>query len=124
MSRLVRISTKAPDAQPVIRVYNNRCVLNKYAAELMGLSEDWRVDLRLDKDEADCGRDRIFIGRCAYPQGYKLHRRGLSFIANSADMRHILCEHLDGYGAYRICPEYPEQDDDTTYYNIFFRKYD
>lgn len=124
MANLVHISNKAPQSEPLIRVYADKCTLNRYAVELMHLTDGCKVDLLKDADEEMAGRDRIYIGKSSGPLGFRVISRGRTCRIFSSEFRKILNEHLQGPGVYRISPEWPEEMNGMVYYNIFFRRYD
>lgn len=119
---MIHLDNKAPKDVPLLRVYASRCTLNASAAKLLGLMDGGRIDVLQDKDEADRGRDRIYV--CCSPKacGYAAKRRGRTFIVHSTSLCRILSAHLQGLGTYRITPDFPSVQGGVTYYNIFFRK--
>ena len=125
MTRLVDLEHKLYSADPTIRVYTTRFILNAAALRLLGISEQSsRVFIRIDQQQAVLGRQRLYIARSDKPIGYAVRRRNNRGLVSSVSLCQQLAERLNGYGAYRICEEASIQEDGLTWYEIFFRKYD
>ena len=125
MSQLVDLEHKLYSADPTIRIYPARFILNAAALRLLGVNEQAsRVFIRVDKEQAFSGRQRLYIARSDKPIGYAVRRRNNRGLVSSVSLCRLLAEKLNGYGAYRICEEASIQEDGMTWYEIFFRKYD
>jgi len=125
MTQLIDIENKLYPADPTLRLYPNRCVLNAAALRLLDLDgQAFRVFIRIDKQQAFSGRQRLYIARSDKVIGYVVRRRSNRGLINSASLCRLLAEKLNGYGAYRICEEVSVQEDGMTFYEIFFRRYD
>lgn len=125
MTRLVDLEHKLYSADPTIRVYTTRFILNAAALRLLGIPEQSsRVFIRIDQQQAVLGRQRLYIARSDKPIGYAVRRRNNRGLVSSVSLCQQLAERLNGYGAYRICEEASIQEDGMTWYEIFFRKYD
>ena len=125
MSQLVDLEHKLYSADPTIRIYPARFILNAAALRLLGVNEQAsRVFIRVDKEQAFSGRQRLYIARSDKPIGYAVRRRNNRGLVSSVSLCRLLAEKLNGYGAYRICEEISIQEDGATWYEIFFRKYD
>ena len=125
MTRLVDLEHKLYSADPTIRIYPARFILNAAALRLLGIDEQaFRVFVRIDQQQAISGRQRLYIARSDKPIGYAVRRRDNRGLVSSVSLCRQLAEKLNGYGAYRICEEVSIQEDGLTWYEIFFRKYD
>lgn len=125
MTHLVDLEHKLYSADPTIRIYPPRFILNAEALRLLGITEQsFRVLIREDKEQAVLGRQRLYIARSNKPIGYAVRRRNYRGLVSSVSLCRLLSEKLNGYGAYRICKEASIQEDGMTWYEIFFRKYD
>lgn len=125
MTRLVDLEHKLYSADPTIRVYTTRFILNAAALRLLCIPEQSsRVFIRIDQQQAVLGRQRLYIARSDKPIGYAVRRRNNRGLVSSVSLCQQLAERLNGYGAYRICEEASIQEDGMTWYEIFFRKYD
>lgn len=125
MSQLVDLEHKLYSADPTIRIYPARFILNAAALRLLGINEQaFRVFIRIDKQEAFSGRQRLYIARSDKPIGYAVKRRDNRGLVSSVSLCRLLAEKLNGYGAYRICEEVSIEEDGATWYEIFFRRYD
>ena len=65
---------------------------------------------------------RLYIGR-KDTNAFTAIRRGRSYLINSRVLSRELADSLEGRGTYRICPEDSVENNGTTYFNIFFKKY-
>lgn len=119
---LAKLVESAPRSEALIRVYSSYCVLNGSAAMLMGLSPGSGVMVFYDKEQRSAGRMRLYVGR-KDTNAFAVIRRGRSYLINSRGLARELADNLEGRGTYRICPEDSVENNGTTYYNIFFRKY-
>lgn len=108
----------------VIRVSLNETVLNRKAVELLGIQEGDRVRIRYDEMESLAGRDRVYISKSNGSVGFLPRQTSYSFKIFSRSLSRALARHLQGFGAYRICPEVTKEIDGVTNYEIFFRKYE
>lgn len=125
MSQLVDLEHKLYAADPTLRLYKTRFMLNASALRLLGISEQsFRVLVRIDRQEAISGRFRLYIARSNKSVGYAVRRRNNRGLVNSVSLCALLAEKLNGCGAYRICEEVSVQEDGMTFYEIFFRRYD
>ena len=125
MTKLVDLEHKLYSADPTIRIYPARFILNAAALRLLGIDEQaFRVFVRIDQQQAISGRQRLYIARSDKPIGYAVRRRDNRGVVSSVSLCRQLAEQLNGYGAYRICEEVSIQEDGLTWYEIFFRKYD
>ena len=125
MTKLVDLEHKLYSADPTIRIYPARFILNAAALRLLGIDEQAsRVFVRIDQQQAISGRQRLYIARSDKPVGYAVRRREKRGLVSSVSLCRTLAEKLNGYGAYRICEEVSIKEDGLTWYEIFFRKYD
>ena len=125
MSQLVDLEHKLYAADPTLRLYPVRFTLNAAALRLLGINEQaFRIFIRIDRQEAISGRQRLYIARSNKPTGYAVRARNKRGLVNSVTLCKLLAEKLNGCGAYRICEEVSIQEDGMTWYEIFFRRYD
>lgn len=125
MARLEDIEKKLSPADPVIRIYRGRCVLNASACRLLGIpGKSQRILVRRDMEQAAAGRDRIYISHSYMATGYVFKMRGNEARINSSSLCLKLAGYLEGPGAYRICPEVSITENGRTWYEIFFKRYD
>lgn len=119
MEYLIRTLTP-DDAQ--IRVYPSSIALNAAACRLLGIEQGDRVSFRT---RTDIGMRVIYIGKSNNSIGVRLKSqkgRNGGYIYSSA-VSGALADALQGCGCYRICHETPVQEDGTTLYEIFFKKF-
>ena len=125
MTQLVDLEHKLYAADPTLRLYKTRFILNASALRLLGINEQaFRIFIRIDQQEAISGRQRLYIARSNKSIGYAVRRLDNRGLVNSVSLCQLLSEKLNGYGAYRICEEVSVQEDGMTWYEIFFRRYD
>lgn len=123
---LVDIDRIPTNADAVIRIYRNRCVISARAYNILGLSAAQnRVRVRQDMEQYERGgRVRIYISRSNSPVvGYLVKKRRNVGQINSTRLCSRLANMLDGYGTYRICEEICVSENNETSFEIFFKKY-
>ena len=126
MPTMVDIARVLPSAAACIRIYKNEIIISAPAAKLLGIPDNpgCRLLIRQDADEAQRGRDRVYIGRSNTSAGFPVSRKGCRYRLISAALIRRLITHLEGYGTYRIDDEVPVAKGGITYYEIFFKKYE
>ncbi len=124
MCLMTNINNHLHKSSPSIKVYKNRCTLNKEAIDLLKLNLNDKIDISIDQEERKLGRDRIYICKTQSKKGYSLQPRGRTYRINSTQLSKSLSQYLQGYGTYRICEEVSEIENGVIYYNIFFKRYD
>lgn len=121
---LVPLTKSIPETEPKIRVYRRYVVLNAAAVRLLGLKD----------------RDYVQVAHPVYHFNKELYIRRTSLAVGSYTARvqkgkgtmrlssmrlsALVAEYLNGYGCYLISPKGPIEDENGTYYNIFFKNYD
>lgn len=122
---LQRLTHTAPANEAVVRVYAGKVTLNACASRLLGLSPGDLVTIAYDKDHYQASGDkRLYIGKVKR-NAHKVIKRAESYYICSTSLSRSMADALQGFGAYRICPEdYSIGMDGEKFYNIFFKKYD
>ena len=126
MPTMVDIARVLPSAAACIRIYKNEIIISAPAAKLLGIPDNpgCRILVRQDADEAQRGRDRVYIARSDTMAGYPISKKDCRYRLISATLIRRLITHLEGYGTYRIDDEVPVVIGGITYYEIFFKKYE
>lgn len=119
---LVDISNTVSRAEPLLRVYDSKIVLNAAASALLGLNENSCLSFKADERETS---SHVYVGNVlAARQCYPVRKRANTYYVTDSTLSRKLAERLQGCGTYRISKEDNLEYSGVTYYNIFFRKYD
>lgn len=116
------ISKGLPETEPKMRIYGHYVVLNAAAVQLLGIKDGDYVQFA---KPVYGFRDELYIRKTNVPAGSHIARmRRQTARISSRVLLEILREKLGGNGCFRICPEVTVEDENGTYYNIFFKNYD
>lgn len=119
---LVDVSNTVCRAEPLLRVYDSKIVLNAAASSLLCLDEKSCLSFKADERET-CSH--VYVGNVsAARQCYPVRRRANTYFVADSSLARKLAERLQGNGTYRISKEDNLEYSGVIYYNIFFRKYD
>ena len=119
---LVDVSQKVSRAEPLLRVYDSKIVLNAAASTLLKLNDDSCLSFKADERETS---SHVYVGNVpSARQCYPVRKRAKTYFVTDSNLARRLAERLQGNGTYRISKEDNIEYSGVTYYNIFFRKYD
>lgn len=109
----------APSSETIIRVYPGKLVLSAATMRLLEIDSASRVAIRT---EASGDKGNVYIGNST--NGYSLSLVGKRGCIRSAVLCRAIANKLQGYGTYKVEADNPVMDySGTTFYSIFFRKY-
>ncbi len=121
--RMEDITSMALPSVPLIKVYSKYCVLNSRAMKLLGITKD-QPYIRVTRLAEERRKDRLYVGRSSEPSQFEVVRYDgrQNGRINSIYLAREISECLQGYGIYRICPDYYQLDiAGDKYYEIFFK---
>lgn len=116
------LSKRLPETEPKVRVYGHYAVFNAAAVALLGLVDGDYVQFA---KPVYGFRNETYVRKTKKAYGaYVARKRKGTMRVSSRKLALLLAERLDGNGCYRVCPENPVEDNDGTWYNVFFVNYD